>query len=141
MLLILTQDQRDGLLVCCDCCDNPSSAAVADDLILPDRAGSYAITLPQDVFVQFLEHELHLMLQSGLDERWLRAWHACVTLLDDLGHEVDGSVYEEVACHCPGCLAEGAHRAQYHAALRGAESEEDKQRISREFFPRRERSA
>jgi hypothetical protein len=115
----LNQDQRDAVLWLAD--DeirfHPESAsrlaALVGDLLLPDAEGRYrVVNVDRQPLIEFLEHELMLTLE-GLDgERLLRSWHACTTLLDQLGHRVTGNIYRATVCTCPGCRAELLARAE-----------------------------
>jgi hypothetical protein len=115
-MLTITPDQREALLRCVSdtvgCIDYeedepierevlalPVAAALADDLALPDAEGRYGIhNLPRDELVPWLEHEMMISLGDGMER--LAVWHTCLTLLGDLGHEIEGSIYGPMTCHC-----------------------------------------
>lgn len=102
-LLTITEAQRDGLLALCDLdtkdalddashnVDMATVSRVVDDLTLPNADGTYALrSLPRDVLIDFLEHQMAWVLECALDRDLLRAWHACIELFRQLGHEVEG---------------------------------------------------
>ena len=116
--LVVTPRQRDALLYVADDAAShtlddegwgaerlPIVTAVIDDLVLPDADGLYRLCLPREMAIDFLTHELRLVLEGGLcpTGRWLPVWHACVDLLADLGHEPEGDIYEGIACCCGYC--------------------------------------
>jgi hypothetical protein len=117
--ITVTSEQRDALLYECD--DNvgfaddkepnpysvrmmPVITALVDDLALSDAEGLYEISsVPRAELIQFLEHALVCALGTGMEPPFLRIWYTCMTLLADLGYEIEGSVYSGIACHCEDC--------------------------------------
>lgn len=115
--LTITQDQRDGLLYEAD--DDYRfgeegkwwsdrwagiTRRVIDDLVLPDADGHYHLeSLSRPELIEFLEHTLRLSLETGLESVFLRSWHTSVALLEHLGHQVNGSIYDRIRCSCDRC--------------------------------------
>lgn len=126
-LLTITEAQRDGLLALCDLdtkdalddtrdadVDMATISRVVDDLTLPNADGTYALrSLPRDVLIDFLEHQMAWVLECSLDRDLLRAWHASIELFRQLGHTVEGSIYDEIVCHCPVCRREAERLAEW----------------------------
>lgn len=149
--LPVSRDQRDALLTVCDeifrratrarspadwraTARMPTVTALADDLVLPDAEGGYSIaSVTADALASFLEHELMLTLENPLDHRRLRVWHMCVTLLERLGRELDGSIYSWVSCRCADCAWQAECQQRFEARYFAATNEAERQAAFDEY--------
>ena len=136
--LTLNQDQRDALLyesddaVQLDCLPTwyvpvvrETSSRLINDLVLPDGAGNYHVkSVEREPLIAFLEHALLVAQQTAAG---LRIWHTCLTLLERLGYELEGSIYDGIDCRCPNCAWTRRCRAEAEEELMSA-SDEDEQR-------------
>jgi hypothetical protein len=118
-MLTVTPEQRDALLHECD--DNigfaddkepnpysvrmmPVITALVDDLTLPDAEGLYEISsVARPELIQFLKHAQMCALETGMEPPFRRTWYTCMTLLADLGYELEGSIYSGITCDCVDC--------------------------------------
>ncbi len=149
-MLTVTPDQRDALLSECDddvaCSETesywaavrrmPVVTALVDDLVLPSAEGRYEVSnVPRDAFISYLEHALMNALQApaGTQGPFLRTWHACVTLLGELGHEIDGSIYKQITCHCAECEWNRERDERWDVRYAAAENDEERAAAMEDF--------
>jgi hypothetical protein len=155
-MLSITQEQRDALLLACDdrvryviaaeskpempaLGSMPIVEALADDLILADADGRYEIrSLDREDLIAFLEHELQSALEYGTQDELLRIWHTCVTLLDQLGHEVEGSIYDRIVCGCAACERDRERCSKFEARTAGITDDDEMIEICREIIDEEE---
>lgn len=134
IVLTLTRAQRDGLLYgwrreleYAEEKDGghgpkyhaPVMAQLAEELSRESDDGTYTITVRREKLVPFLEHTVRgeLELEFLLEGEILSLWHASVTLLDQLGHTVDGDIYTKIVCQCECCEGDRKRDAYGDARL------------------------
>ncbi len=91
--------------------------------VFPDGDGSGRIKrVARDQLINFLTHQLneaHFVLDTG----WLRLWHVCVSLLEQLGHQPEGDIDTGVDCHCGACERRDRRLAGFDVCFRRMQAE------------------